>query len=60
MIDVNWGRRRCLPVARVWSEEESVALILRTDAAPEQVTNVRNDLSGEQLIVMAMYGVVEW
>lgn len=37
----------------MWSEEDCVALILKTDAAPEQVTYVRNDLSGEQLIVMA-------
>ena len=27
-----------MPVGRMWSEEESVALILRSDAASEQVT----------------------
>ena len=32
-----FGSGKCVPVASMWCVEESVALVLRTDAAPAQV-----------------------
>lgn len=44
----------CLrPACDLWGVEGSLALVLRTDAAPEQVTNILMNLTGEQLIVIA-------